>query len=192
MKVTIYGGTNNENYSKEEIAECDKLGKFLAKSDMTTLTGACYGYPYYVGRAAVKHGGRVIGYSPAVDLEEHIEKYKFPTDGVSELEFIAKDGVSKADNFLRRSMDMSSFSDVVVAMGGSWGTYSELIFSFFYKKTIILVDNCKFDGATQAFLKTWEYFDQRENNPHVHLGATIWHAKDIAETCRLLERLKGE
>jgi len=184
MKVTIYGGTNNTEYTKAEKDDCVKLGTFLAKNGIEVLTGACYGYPYYVGHAAAKAGGVVIGYSPALDLKEHIEKYKFPTDGVTKLEFIQSDGVSKADNFLRRSMDMSAYSDVVVAMGGSWGTYSELIFSFFYKKTIILIE--KYDGATVAFQETWDFFDKRDNNPHVHNGATILRAKDIDEACSLI------
>lgn len=184
MKVTIYGGTNNSEYTQQERADCEKLGQFLALNNIEVLTGACYGYPYYVGKATVQSGGMVIGYSPGKDLTEHIEKYKFPTDGVTKIEFIAKDGVSKADNFLRRSMDMSAFSDVVVAMGGSWGTYSELIFSFFYKKTIILID--KYDGATRAFRETWNFFDKRPNNPNVHTGATILHAPDVDTACRLL------
>jgi len=188
MKVTVYGGTNNTEYTAVEKEDCERLGAFLAKNGIEILTGACYGFPYYVGRAAVLAGGSVIGYSPALDLKEHVDKYKFPTDGTTKLEFIEKKGETKADNFLRRSMDMTAFSDVVIAMGGSWGTYSELIFSLFYKKTIILID--KYDGATRAFWQTWNLFDRLPNNPHVHQGAKIFVVKDIDEACEVVLKQK--
>ncbi len=177
MKITIYGGTNNKSYSEDEIKVCEELGEFLAKKGYEILTGACGGYPYYVGRGSVNAGGKVIGYTPALSLEEHTDRYKFATDGVTDLVWNDKDYPTNSENFLRRSMDMTPYSDVVVALGGSWGTFSELLFSFFAKKKIIIVDDL--GGAGEMFQRSYEYFSSRDNNPDVQQGSTIVHVKDI-------------
>lgn len=179
MKITIYGGTNNSHYSDAEIKECEALGQFLAEHHCEILTGACMGYPYYVGRGAVKAGGKVIGYTPALNLEEHVQRYEFLTDGVSDLVFNDHELSTMSENFLKRSMDMTPYSDVVVAFGGSWGTFSELLFSFFAKKKIIIVDD--YEGAGVIFDTVYDYFAHRDFNPAVHNGSEIIHVKDMAD-----------
>jgi predicted Rossmann-fold nucleotide-binding protein len=185
MKITIYGGTNNSSYGAEEIASCEDFGMFLAENKYEILTGACGGYPYFVGRGAVRAGGRVIGYTPAKNLEEHTSRYKFPADGVSNMVWAKKEYATKSENFLRRSMDMTQYSDIVVALGGSWGTYSELLFSFFAKKKIIIVD--EYGGAGKMFQDTYGFFSARDNNPDVQNGAELVHVRDIAALKRLLK-----
>ena len=186
-RVTVYGGTNNKSYSEKELGESARFGKFLAEKGADVLTGACLGFPYFVGKAAAEAGGKVVGYSPALNEHDHIHKYKFPMDGVTHMEYIEKDGENQAENFLKRSWDMNYYSDVVVALGGSWGTYTELLFSFWYKKTIILVTD--FGGAVEAFDNTWKFFDERDNNPAVHNGSVIIRVKNIDEAMSEIEKL---
>ncbi|MCM1404568.1 MAG: hypothetical protein NC133_03685 [Prevotella sp.] len=184
MKITVYGGTNNKHYSEQEIQACHDLGQFLAQNHFEILTGACGGYPYYVGRGAVQVGGKVIGYTPAANLQEHLERYQFTTDGVSDLVFNENILPTNSENFLKRSMDMTPYSDVVVALGGSWGTFSELLFSFFAKKKILIVD--EFKGAGEIFDTVNDFFRQRDNNPDVVNGAEIIHVKDLAALKKML------
>lgn len=184
MKITVYGGTNNKYYSEAEIQACADLGKFLAEHNFEILTGACGGYPYYVGRGAVQARGKVIGYTPAVDMQEHLERYKFTTDGVTDLVYNEHVLPTNSENFLKRSMDMTPYSDVVVALGGSWGTFSELLFSFFAKKKMIIVD--EFQGAGEIFKTVNEFFRSRDNNPDVQNGAEIIYVKDLNELKNML------
>ena len=184
MKITVYGGTNNKHYSEAEIQACADLGKFLAENGFEILHGACMGYPYYVGRGAVQAGGKVIGYTPAVNLQEHLERYHFTTDGATDLVFNEKGLPTNSENFLKRSMEMTPYSDLVVALGGSWGTFSELLFSFFAKKKMIIVD--EFKGAGEIFDVVDDFFRKRDNNPDVVNGAEIIHVKDLAELKKLL------
>ena len=188
MKVTVYGGTNNKSYSEAEISECEKLGGWLATNGIEILTGACKGMPYYTGRAAVRAGGKVVGYTPALDKKEHTEKYGFPLDGTTDLVYNKVRYYTQAENFLHRSWDMTPFSDVVVALGGSWGTYSELIFSFFAKKTIVLVES--FGGAVEAFINTYNFFGSRDVNPAVHLGPKIIRVRDIDGAIAEIEKYR--
>lgn len=184
MKITVYGGTNNRSYSDAEVQACEDFGKFLAEHHCEILTGACGGYPYYVGRGAVKAGGKVIGYTPAINLQEHLERYKFATDGVSDLVFNEKDYPTNSENFLKRSMDMTPYSDVVVALGGSWGTFSELLFSFFAKKKMIIVKS--FGGAGEIFGTTYDFFSARDNNPDVQNGAELIYVDDLDALKKML------
>ena len=186
-KVTVYGGTNNKSYTAQEMEECKKLGKYLAKKGLEVLTGACNGFPLFVGREAIAHGGKVVGYSPARNKKDHVQKYNFPIDGVTHLEFIEKDGQNPAENFLKRSWDMNYYSDIVIALGGSWGTYTELLFSFWYKKTIILVTS--FGGAVEAFDNTWNFFNSRDINPAVHNGAKLIKVANIEEAIKVFEAM---
>jgi predicted Rossmann-fold nucleotide-binding protein len=190
FKVTVYGGTNNKEYPAEHIAACERLGAHLAEVGAVMLTGACRGLPYYAGKAAAKAGGRVIGYTPARNKKEHVERFQFPLDGVTELVYTRVKGVHNAESFLKRSWDMTPFSDLVIAMGGSWGTFTELIFSFWYKKTIILVED--FGGAVQAFDDAYKFFGARDNNPDVHRGPNIIRVKDVEGAIAEIERYRTQ
>jgi len=190
FKVTVYGGTNNKSYSNQEIKECEKLGSWLGKSRIEILTGACKGMPYFTGRAAVLAGGKVTGFTPAKTRQEHVEKYDFPLDGISHLVFNKTRYYTMAENFLRRSWDMTPFSDVVIALGGSWGTYSELIFSFFAKKIIILVES--FGGAVEAFKNTHSFFGARDVNPAVHNGSTLICVPDVNAAIEVIKKYKAK
>ncbi|MCL2850748.1 MAG: hypothetical protein FWE01_00080 [Firmicutes bacterium] len=187
MKITVYGGTNNTAYTPEEKTSSEKLGKYLAQRGAEILTGACRGFPEYVGRAALQHGAKVIGYSPAIDEKDHVENFQFPLDAVTHMEYKKIEGASQADNFFNRSLDMTKYSDICIAIGGSWGTYTELLFSFWYKKTIILIKG--FNGAADAFHETYKFFDARDINPAVHHGSTIFVVNSVDEAIDKLEQL---
>ena len=177
MKITVYGGTNNKSYSEQEMADCEKLGQYLASLGADILTGACGGFPYFVGRAAARAGGKVIGYTPALNAKEHTDVYKFPMDGVTDMVYAKARNQTRSEDFAQRSIDMTPFSDVVIAVGGSWGTFFELMLSFMYKKTIILIEN--YEGAVKAFSDVYDYFASRDVNPAVHFGPKIVKVKDI-------------
>ena len=187
MKVIVYGGSNYKFYSPKKVAECEKLGKALAAMHAEVLTGACRGYPYYTGRAAVAAGARVYGYSPAQNLKEHTEKYNFPADGVSDMVFNTAQSKVISENYLKRSIDMSGFGEVAVFLGGSWGTFMELLLSHFYKKTMIIIK--EFDGAGDMFHCAYEFFGKHDTNPDVHFGAKIFYVKDVDEAVHFLLNL---
>ena len=189
MKLIVYGSTNNRVYTPEQRAKCEKLGAFLGKNHVDVLTGACFGYPYFVGKAVIANGGHVTGYSPAVDLAEHKELFKFPTDGVSELVYNKVKYPTESESFLRRQMEQLSFADVAVALGGSWGTFCELIMSFFAKHTIILIE--EFEGAVKAFNDVHAYFATRDVNPKVHHGSKIIRVKTVDEAVQEMAKLFG-
>ncbi|MCL2570129.1 MAG: hypothetical protein FWE16_02890 [Firmicutes bacterium] len=186
MRVAVYGGTNSKEYTKKDMDESQKLGRFLATKGVEVVTGACLGFPYFVGKEVVQNGGKVIGFSPAKDEAEHIERYKFLLDGCSYIRYMENPGETQAQNFTRRGVDLTENSDLVVAIGGSWGTYTELLFSFIYKRPIILIE--EFGGAVEAFANTWKFFNERDYNPEVHYGSRIIRVKTVDEAIEVLEK----
>jgi predicted Rossmann-fold nucleotide-binding protein len=188
MKVTIYGGGNSKQYTPEQIEKCEKLGKFLGERKATVLTGACRGYPFYVGKACVQNGGTVYGYTPAKNKKEHIESYQFPMDGVTKLVYAKKKYRTQAEAFMRREVTVASNTEVGVFLGGSWGTFTELILSFAVQSTMILVE--EFEGAVKAFDDVYKFFAARDINPVVHNGATIIKVKNVDEAIQKLIELK--
>lgn len=187
MKVTVYGG-GYKKLSDNEIKQCKKLGKFLASIGAEILTGGGSGFPYQVGKAAVQGGARVYGRSPARNEEEHINKYNFALDGVTDMIYMNKSYPTPAEGLLKRMQDMQPFSDLVIALGGNWGTFYELVLSLYYKKTIILVH--EFEGASTAFQNVHTFFGARDFNPKVHLGATIIPVGTIDEAIIAIKQYK--
>lgn len=49
-------------------------GKLIAKMGHTLVTGACMGTPYAASEGAMVFGGKIIWFSPAQNLKEHISK----------------------------------------------------------------------------------------------------------------------
>ena len=187
MKITVYGG-GYKKLSDREINQCQKLGNYLASIDAEIQTGGGTGYPYQVGKAAVLSGARVWGRSPAVNEKEHIEKFNFFLDGVTDMVYMDKTYEMPAEGLVRRMNDMQPFSDVVIALGGNWGTMYELMLSLYYKKTIILVG--EFEGAVEAFSWVHDFMGKRDFNPKVHLGATIIKVKDIDAAIKEIEKCR--
>jgi predicted Rossmann-fold nucleotide-binding protein len=193
MKITVYGG-GYKQLTKREIAECRKLGKFLADAKIETLTGGGgrpgRGYAYEVGNAAVLGGGRVFGQSPAINEQEHTEKYNFALDGVTDMIYMDKLYDNRAEGLVSRMNKMQPFSDVVIALGGNWGTFYELILSLYYNKTIILVN--EFGGAVEAFQWAHKFFGERDFNKVVHEGCTLVPVQDIDEAIFEIKKLKSK
>jgi predicted Rossmann-fold nucleotide-binding protein len=166
------------------------LGRHLGTNGDELLTGGCGGYPYFLGKAAVDSGSRVWGYSPAETEQEHIEVFKYPMDGVTDMLYKGDKTVTRAESLLKRMQDMVPFAPLCVALGGSWGTYYEMILGFWYKKTMILIES--FGGAVDAFLNTYDFFGKRDINPDVHYGPTIIRVKNVDEAIVEIEKFRGK
>jgi len=190
MKVVFNGG-GYRKLGEHEISECNKLGAFLASIGVTLMTGGGTGFPYHVGKAAVAGGATVYGRSPAQNAKDHAEKYGFKFDGVSDMMYIEKSFSNHNQGFLQRMQLMQEFADVTIAVAGTWGTLYELIVSFYYKKTIIVIE--EFGGAAVQFKKLHEHFSaQGDTNPAVHLGATLHFVKNVDEAIEVLKKYKNE
>ena len=189
MKIVFNGGGYRE-LGEYEIGECTKLGDFLASIGVELMTGGGTGFPYHVGKAAVAGGAVVHGRSPARNEKEHAEKYGFKFDGVTDMIYMEENLLNHNEGFLRRMQLMQNFADTTIAVAGTWGTLYELIISFYYKKTIIIIE--EFAGAALQFKKLHEYFSgSGDTNPAVHLGPKLFFCKNVDETIEVVRKLNA-
>lgn len=99
------------------------LGKAIAENNCVLLTGGCPGLPHEAAKGAKEAGGMVVGISPGIDLNEHLNKYKSPTDYLDILIFTGS-GLMGREVIGVRSCDM------VVVVGGRSGTLGEFSIAY--------------------------------------------------------------
>jgi uncharacterized protein (TIGR00725 family) len=97
------------------------VGKAIAKSGASILTGATVGLPWYAARGAFAtkdRRGASIGFSPASSFREHVVVYKLPT---VEFDYINFTGMA----YVGRNVHMVRSGDAVITIGGRMGTLHE-------------------------------------------------------------------
>jgi hypothetical protein len=95
-----------------------RLGKAIAKSGHTLLTGATIGLPHYAAVGAHSEGGLSIGFSPASSHREHVKAYRLPT---KEFDYINFTGMA----YVGRDVHLVRSSDAVITVGGRMGSLHE-------------------------------------------------------------------
>jgi len=97
------------------------LGKAIAESGASLLTGATIGLPWYAAQGAFsvkdRHGVS-IGFSPASSFREHVTVYKLPT---VEFDYINFTGMA----YVGRDAHLVRSSDAVITVGGRMGSLHE-------------------------------------------------------------------
>lgn len=97
------------------------VGKAVALSGKTLLTGATVGLPWFAAKGAFSVRGREgqsIGFSPASSFREHVTVYKLPT---IEFDYINFTGMS----YVGRNVHLIRSSDAVITVGGRIGSLHE-------------------------------------------------------------------
>lgn len=97
-----------------------RLGAAIARRGHVTTTGATVGLPFFAAKGAKEAGGMSIGFSPAVNVREHMRKYRLPRDYFDFINFTGMNYVGR-DNHLIQS------SDAVITVGGRFGSLHEFV-----------------------------------------------------------------
>lgn len=121
IKVGVMGSANDtlpDGVVQVVSEKAAVLGRAIAARDLLLLTGATTGLPYAVGKSAHEAGAFHIGVSPATSEREHVERYNLPLDACDTIIYTGF-GLKGRNVVLVRSCD------VVLFIGGSWGTLNE-------------------------------------------------------------------
>lgn len=185
MKCAIIGASSiSSDMTSKQIEQLEFLGKWLAEHKVELLTGACDGVPYIVGKACVQEGGIVKGFSPAVDLNDHIKQYKHPVDGCTSLVFLESDNTNINTRFLIRSIPLIAEADVILCISGNWGTLNEVTVGIISgKKHIVLTE---FGGISEMLVELYESI-RRECN--YNYGEVVCFAENVESVCLELLRI---
>lgn len=104
-------------------ARARAVGEAIASAGCTLITGACPGLPQEAVLGAASRGGLVLGISPALSEQEHVERYASPTEGFSAL-------IYTGSGLMGREVVNIRSSDIVIIIGGHSGTLGEFAIAY--------------------------------------------------------------
>ena len=128
VKVGVMGSAGGE-MSKEALDKSYLLGKAIADKGCVVVTGGCPGLPFAATKGAKESGGFTVGISPGIDLREHVELYKSPTEYLDILIFTGS-------GLMGREVIGVRSCDVIIIAGGRSGTLGEFCIAYDEAKPI--------------------------------------------------------
>ena len=155
MKIAICGSSINS--SKDIDKKAYEIGKEIAKNNVLLLTGAGKGYPYEAAKGAFSNDGKVFGVSPAKNEEEHVNKYQFPKDAYTKIEFTGL-GVPG------RNFPLVSEADAIIIISGQIGSLNEFTIAFAQNKVVgILQDSGGVTNLIDKIADVCNKINEKEN-----------------------------
>ncbi|MEW6033701.1 MAG: hypothetical protein AB1603_02470 [Chloroflexota bacterium] len=170
MAVGVMGSSGG-NITPDMLQKVYELGREVAMRGYVLITGACPGLPHEAVKGAKSVGGMVVGVSPALNIEEHVLKYRSPTWGYDSI-------IYTGSGLMGREIENIRSCDVVVFAGGRSGTLGEFAIAYDEGKVIGILENT---GGITVHLKTIISFIHKET------GAVVVSGHDPAA---LLDRLE--
>lgn len=180
IKVGVMGSAQDtlpEGVSDAVREKAEALGRALAERDVLLLTGATTGLTYVTARSARLADGFHIGISPASNEREHVERYRLPLDSCDAIIYTGF-GLKGRNVVLVRSCD------VVLFIGGSWGTLNE--FSIAHDEGRVMGCLTGTGGVADEAERLLQIFPKKT-------GACVLHGDDPARLlAACLEALKSK
>lgn len=124
-------GSSGAGLGSEPVRLGEEVGKLLAEAGVTLVCGGMGGVMEAVCRGAAEAGGEAIGIVPGHDVGEANE---FCTHVVAT-------GIGHA-----RNLAVVSSGEVVIAIGGEWGTLSEIGFARSIGRSVIALRSWELSG----------------------------------------------
>lgn len=122
IKIGVMGSAGGE-LSPYALEKSYELGKAIAERDCVVITGGCPGLPLAATKGAKEAGGFTVGISPGINLREHVELYKSPTEYLDILIFTGS-------GLMGREVIGVRSCDVIVIVGGRSGTLGEFSIAY--------------------------------------------------------------
>lgn len=146
--VGVIGGRRTE---KRLLKEAEEVGRLIAQKNAVLICGGLTGVMEYASKGAKLAGGLTIGILPQNDAKE-ANKY---------IDIPIPTGMGIARNVI-----IARASDVLIAIGGEYGTLSEIAFALQIGKPVIGISTWDIKGvipaedAEDAIEKAFEFLDR--------------------------------
>jgi uncharacterized protein (TIGR00725 family) len=144
MKITIGVMGSSLADRPENIDAAVAIGKMIAERKAVLITGATTGLPFHAARGAKLSGGEVIGFSPAINMEEH-QKMGLP---VEFHDLIICTGLT----FKGRNLLNIRASQALLFIGGSMGTLNEFTIAYDEEKVMGILEG---SGGFCDHMQNW-------------------------------------
>lgn len=133
MKIIAVIGGRKEG--KSMLKEAEEAGRIIARSGAALMSGGLSGVMEAASRGAKKEGGLVIGILPH-DHKRHANKY---------VDIPISTGLG-----IGRNVIIARSADAVIAVGGEYGTLSEIAFSLQLGKPVLGIRTWDIKGVINA------------------------------------------
>lgn len=122
IQVGVMGSASGR-IPKHARRKADELGCAIAEHGCVLVTGACPGLPYDAVLGCHRSGGTIVGISPALNLREHIARYRSPYQEFDVL-------IYTGDGLMGREITGIRSCDIVILIGGRSGTLGEFSIAY--------------------------------------------------------------
>lgn len=122
IKVGVMGSAGGA-MADNVVEMCSELGRAIADAGCAIVTGGCPGLPHYAVMGCKEHGGLTIGVSPAISLDEHINRYRSPIDHIDVMIYTGM-------GLMGREVIGVRSCDIVIIVGGRSGTLGEFAIAY--------------------------------------------------------------
>lgn len=117
MKIAVFS-SSVAHVSENNAHIAERVGKYLAEKNITTVTGGCVGIPGVIVQSAFAAGGKTEVFSPDCDDAAHAKRHdNLDLNYFKEKHFIP--------GFTARSLAMIKAVDAAIILNGRIGTLSE-------------------------------------------------------------------
>jgi hypothetical protein len=122
LKVGVMGSAGGQ--MPEDIVEkCKELGRAIADEHCAILSGGCPGLPHYAVIGCKERGGLTVGVSPALSIEDHVSRYRSPTDHIDVM-------IYTGSGLMGREVIGVRSCDIIIIVGGRSGTLGEFAIAY--------------------------------------------------------------
>lgn len=122
IKVGVMGSAGGD-MEDSIIERCREMGRAIADEGCAILTGGCPGLPHAAVLGCKERGGFTIGVSPALSIQEHVNRYGSPTDHIDVMIFTGS-------GLMGREIIGVRSCDIVIIVGGRSGTLGEFAIAY--------------------------------------------------------------
>jgi len=122
VKIGVMGSAGGD-LDAAIVEKCIELGRAIAEEGCAILTGGCPGLPHYAVLGCKEKGGLTIGVSPALSIQEHVKRYKSPTDNIDVM-------IYTGAGLMGREIVGVRSCDIVIIVGGRSGTLGEFAIAY--------------------------------------------------------------
>jgi uncharacterized protein (TIGR00725 family) len=122
IQVGVMGSAGGR-IPREARQKAHDLGCAIAEHGCVLVTGACPGLPYDAVRGCRESGGIIVGISPALNLQEHVARYRSPCEEFDVL-------IYTGDGLMGREITGIRSCDIVILIGGRSGTLGEFSIAY--------------------------------------------------------------
>jgi uncharacterized protein (TIGR00725 family) len=134
VQISVIGGSEGD---PETLGEAEVVGRGIAEAGAVLVCGGRTGVMEAASRGASEAGGTVLGVLPTTDLK----------DANPYVTHVIATGIGHA-----RNLAVVASGDAVIAIGGEWGTLSEIAFARRLERPVVALRSWSLRNRTGADL----------------------------------------